>query len=210
MRPGHREREQETRDMARQRRRTQRASKAVHDGRTRATREAPSPSRGRLPLIGAIVGGVALVAVVAVVGLGALGGSGAPSPTAAAGATASGSPATGTVVQARGGHWTNITPDTLAAMMGSKDFTLLNVKTPYIGEIDGTDLYIPYDQLTARQAQLPADKSARIVVYCRTGNESAIAAQTLLDLGYTDIWNLDGGMTAWTASGRPLVQKART
>ena len=123
--------------------------------------------------------------------------------------TASGGSAGTTVVQANGGHWTNITPDTLAAMLPAKDFTLLNVKTPYMGEIAGTDLYIPYDQLAARSAALPRDKSAKITVYCRSGNESAIAAQTLLDLGYTNIDNLDGGMTAWTASGRQLVQLNR-
>ncbi len=122
--------------------------------------------------------------------------------------TATGGPG-GTVVQANGGHWTNITPDSLATMLGNKDFTLLNVKTPYIGEIAGTDLYIPYTDLTARAAQLPADKGARIVVYCRSGNESAIAAQTLINLGYTNIDNLDGGMNAWTASGRQLVQVNR-
>ena len=115
----------------------------------------------------------------------------------------------GTVVQAKGGHWTNITPDTLASMLEKKDFTLLNVKTPYIGEIAGTDLYIPYTDLTARATQLPADKGARIVVYCRSGTESAIAAQTLIDLGFTNIDNLDGGMNAWTSSGRPLVQLNR-
>jgi rhodanese-related sulfurtransferase len=115
----------------------------------------------------------------------------------------------GTVVQANGGQWTDITPDTLASMLGHKDFTLLNVKTPYIGEIAGTDLYIPYTDVAARAADLPADKSARIVVYCRTGHESAIAAQTLIDLGYTNIENLAGGMTAWTASGRQLVDLKR-
>ncbi len=125
------------------------------------------------------------------------------------GSTASGGSG-GMVVQANGGHWTNITPDSLAAMLEKKDFTLLNVKTPYIGEIAGTDLYIPYTDLTARAAQLPADKGAKIVVYCRSGNESAIAAQTMIDLGYTNIDNLDGGMTAWTASGRQLVQLNRT
>jgi rhodanese-related sulfurtransferase len=115
----------------------------------------------------------------------------------------------GTLVEANGGHWTNITPDTLAAMLLTKDFTLLNVKTPYMGEIAGTDLYIPYNQLAGRAAELPMDKSARITVYCRSGSESAIAAQTLIDLGYTNIDNLDGGMTAWTASGRQLVQLNR-
>lgn len=118
--------------------------------------------------------------------------------------------AEGTTVQARGGHWTNITADRLATMLGQKDFTLLNVKTPYSGEIARTDLYIPYDQLTARTVELPADKTAKVVVYCRTGHESAIAAQTLLDLGYSNIDNLDGGMTAWTAGGRQLVTLDRT
>jgi len=113
--------------------------------------------------------------------------------------------AEGTTVQANGGHWTNITPDRLATMLDHKDFTLLNVKTPYIGEISGTDLYIPYDHVGARAAELPADKHAKLVVYCRTGHESSIAAQTLIDLGYTNVDNLDGGMAAWTASGRQLV-----
>ncbi len=116
----------------------------------------------------------------------------------------------GTLVQANGGTWTNITPDTLAAKLERKDFTLLNVKTPYIGEIAGTDLYIPYTDLAAHASELPADRTAPIVVYCRSGAESAIASQALLDLGYTNIENLDGGMNAWTASGRRLVQVARS
>ncbi len=108
------------------------------------------------------------------------------------------------------GDYTNVTADRLADMLKNKDFTFVNVKTPYIGEIDDTDLYIPYDQLAARATELPADKSAKIVVYCRSGNESAIASQTLLQLGYTNIENLDGGMNAWQASGRSIVQKNRT
>ncbi len=148
------------------------------------------------------LGGAALVVAVAAIAI-ALGSGSNPA------ATQGGTPA-GSIVQATGGSWTSITADTLASMLEHKDFTLLNVKTPYVGEIAGTDLYIPYDQLQARASELPRDKSARIVVYCRTGHESAIAAQTLLDLGYTNIDNLDGGMTAWTASGRQLVQLNRS
>ena len=116
----------------------------------------------------------------------------------------------GTVVQASGGSWTNVSADQLASMLEQHSFTLLNVKTPYSGEIDGTDLYVPYDQLTARAAELLADKKAEIVVYCRSGHESAIAAQALIGLGYTNIYNLDGGMTAWIASGRQLITRDRT
>jgi len=177
--------------------------KAVSAARpgTAGGRPAGSASTRRLVLLGSGLV-VALIAVIA--GWALL--SGHPGT---GGSTASGGSG-GTVVQANGGHWTNITPDSLAAMLEKKDFTLLNVKTPYIGEIAGTDLYIPYTDLTARAAQLPADKGAKIVVYCRSGNESAIAAQTMIDLGYTNIDNLDGGMTAWTASGRQLVQLNRT
>ena len=61
----------------------------------------------------------------------------------------------GLVEQGNGGSWTNVSADTLAAMLAKKDFTFLNVKTPYIGEIEGTDLYIPYTDLTAKAATLP-------------------------------------------------------
>ena len=116
----------------------------------------------------------------------------------------------GMVIRANGGSWTNVTADRLASMLEQHNFTLLNVKTPYSGEIDGTDLYVPYDQLAARASDLPSNKEAEIVVYCRSGNESAIAVQTLIGLGYTNIYNLDGGMTAWVASGRQLVTRDRS
>ena len=164
-------------------------------------RAAPAATnRNRLYL--AIAGGaLALLAVIAI-GFVALRDGG--------GSNAALSLSTGeTIVQGQGGQWTNVTPNRLAQMIQSKDFTLVNVKTPYIGEIDGTDLYIPYDQLTARASDLPTTKSARILVYCRSGVESAQAAQALLNLGYTNVWNLDGGMNAWQASGRTLVQKNR-
>ena len=168
---------------------------------TGRTRSAAASRSGRRWLLLASGLAVALIAVVA--GWALLSGSTGSGSAATAGGS------DGTVIQATGGHWTNITPDTLASMLKQKDFTLLNVKTPYVGEIAGTDLYIPYDQVAARSTELPIDKSAKIVVYCRSGNESAIGAQTLVDLGYTNIDNLDGGMNAWTASGRSLVQLNR-
>jgi rhodanese-related sulfurtransferase len=40
----------------------------------------------------------------------------------------------------------------------------------------------------------PSDKNAKIVLYCRSRRMSAIAAEELVAQGYTNIWNLDGGM----------------
>lgn len=183
----------------------------------RSTRDAVASSPSKPPLMAdgrtrlALLVAVLVLAAAVVIGtdfvLGAISNAGGSAgPTAAPAAATS---QIGVVVPGNGGHWTNVTSDQLADMLAHKDFTLVNVKTPYIGEIDGTDLYIPYDQLAARASALPANKGARILVYCRSGAESAIAAQTLLDLGYTNVWNLDGGMSAWQASGRTLTQKSR-
>lgn len=144
-----------------------------------------------------LVGGLVAVALVVGVAYGSLAGGGIGSSA-------------GWVEQGNGGSWTNVDPNRLADMMTKKDFTLLNVKTPYIGEITGTDLYIPYTQLTARASELPADRNAKIVVYCRAGNESRVALQTLIDMGYTNLWNLDKGMESWAATGRQIIQKPRS
>ena len=41
------------------------------------------------------------------------------------------------------------------------------------------------------------DKEQIIIVYCASGVRSATAADTLVDLGYTNVYNLDGGLINW-------------
>jgi rhodanese-related sulfurtransferase len=102
---------------------------------------------------------------------------------------------------------TRISADELAQILaGPKDFTLVNVHIPFEGDLPKTDLSIPYDQIDARSSQLP-DKDAKIVLYCRSGRMSDIAARRLVELGYTYVYDLTGGMVAWEASGRPLVDR---
>lgn len=106
-----------------------------------------------------------------------------------------------------GGSYTDVSVEGLALLLEEKDFPLVNVHIPYEGEIEGTDQFIPFNEIEQNLDQLPADKEARIVLYCRSGSMSAQAAQTLVGLGYTDVWNLDGGMIAWENSGRPLLRQ---
>ena len=116
-------------------------------------------------------------------------------------------PATGANVQVEGGAYTDVTPAQLAAMLKKKDFFFVNVHIPYEGEIDPTDAQIPYDQTVQQLSQYPADKNAKIVLYCRSGRMSSIAAKELVKLGYTNVWNLDGGMAAWEQQGLPLKER---
>jgi len=149
--------------------------------------------RSRLVMFG-ILGGLAVV-------LAACGSSSASTDTAAVNLANETQ-----LVPVNGGNYTDVSATGLAAMLENKDFELVNVHIPYAGEIEQTDTFVPFDKVEQNIASFPADKSAKIVVYCRSGGMSAISAAELVRLGYTNVWNLDGGMNAWVASGQKLLQ----
>lgn len=115
----------------------------------------------------------------------------------------------GQMVETEAGFYVNVTPQELSSMLATKDFTLVNAYHRYEGEIEGTDLFIPYDEIAERVGELPAQRDSKIVLYCASGDSSVAAATTLVGLGYTNIWNLDGGMVAWVEAGYPLVDAQR-
>ncbi len=115
-------------------------------------------------------------------------------------------PVTGETVTVAGGSYKNITTNELNAMLKDKDFTFINVHIPFAGNIANTDLSIPYDQIEQSLSQLPSDKNAKIILYCSSGRMSAIAAEKLVELEYTNIWNLTGGMVDWKQAGYQIEQ----
>jgi rhodanese-related sulfurtransferase len=112
----------------------------------------------------------------------------------------------GQTVAVDGSAYTRVTPDELNTMLKNKDFVFVNVHIPFEGNIAGTDLSIAYNEITdpVNLAQLPADKNAKIVLYCRSGRMSQMAAEALVKLGYTNIWDLAGGMVDWERAGNEL------
>ena len=109
-------------------------------------------------------------------------------------------------VQDTGAPYEDISVETLADIMEERPgtFLLINTHIPYEGDIPGTDLSIPYNEISSYLDQLPADKDAEIVLYCRSDNMSRSAAEDLAQLGYTNLKNLDGGFNAWRDAGFPF------
>jgi len=97
-----------------------------------------------------------------------------------------------------------LTPAEMKVMLERKDFLFLNAHIPYEGEIDKTDASIPFDKVDQQIHLFPANKDAKIVLYCMSGRMSGIAADTLVRLGYTNVSHLEGGMIAWRKAGYAL------
>ncbi len=100
----------------------------------------------------------------------------------------------------------SLDPAAFAAAVTEQERVTVNVHVPYAGELAGTDLFLPYDRVETDAADLPADRSTPLAVYCLTGRMSAEAVADLRSLGYTDIVELAGGMRAWQQAGRPIQQ----
>lgn len=85
-----------------------------------------------------------------------------------------------------------------AKQLVQRGAVLLDVRTPQefaAGHIDGAR-NIPVQELEQKLSALPAQKSAPIVVYCRSGARSAKAASVLRNAGYTEVHDL-GAMSNW-------------
>jgi rhodanese-related sulfurtransferase len=103
-----------------------------------------------------------------------------------------------------------VSQDALLARQAKHDPTLLvlDVRSPEEfaqGHVPGA-VNIPQDQVALRLAEVPKDKD--VVMYCRSGRRTALAADLLSANGYTRLSHLEGDMNAWMEKGRPIQAKA--
>lgn len=101
----------------------------------------------------------------------------------------------------------SITPaEALRMQQTRNDLVFLDVRTPKersYGAIPGTRLVSIYD-LMKGTISLPKDKPVLLV--CAVGGRSYVAAQFMSRQGFQEVYNLSGGISAWTKAGLPLMQ----
>jgi len=97
-------------------------------------------------------------------------------------------------------------PDQAQALLQKPEVLLLDVRTEAEHRdrnIPGTDALIPVQELESRLKELEPHKGKPILVYCRSGNRSLVAAELLKKHGFQDVTDLEGGILAWSAKGLP-------
>jgi len=99
-----------------------------------------------------------------------------------------------------------ISSEALVSMMEARRdaFVLVNTHIPFEGNLPTTDFSVPYNEINQHLDLFPADKDAEIVLYCMSNRMALIAADDLVQAGYTNLKLLDGGMLAWQSAGQTL------
>lgn len=160
-------------------------------------------TRGRAALLAAPV----LALVLAGCGSGAAGtpdvGAGAAPATVGASTTA-GAPTTDGPVVPRPANGATLDVEEFATAITAPGTVVLDVRTPAEfadGHLEGAqnlDVSSPAFATTLEQL----DPDATYAVYCRSGSRSAAALEQMLGRGFTAVYHLDGGIGAWSATGR--------
>ena len=111
----------------------------------------------------------------------------------------------------------NLTPDQVEKEL-SGDAVLVDLREPEerasTGAIPGA-IHAPrgmlefYADPTSKYHMPEFEPNRRVILHCASGGRSALAADTLHQLGYSNVAHLDGGFTAWKAGGKPVEEVQR-
>lgn len=100
----------------------------------------------------------------------------------------------------------SLSPQEAKALIGNrKDSVLVDVRSPeelYEGSIPGS-LLLPFGELAKGAATLPAGRP--LLLICAVGGRSYVVGRYFSGKGYGEIYNLDGGISAWKDAGLPLL-----
>jgi adenylyltransferase/sulfurtransferase len=96
-----------------------------------------------------------------------------------------------------------IQPEEARALIDGGQVTVVDVREPWEYEKDhiaGAKL-IPLARIISNPAAIDTDN---VILVCEVGQRSGVAAEVAASLGYENLYNLEGGMTAWRSHGYPV------
>lgn len=108
----------------------------------------------------------------------------------------------------------NLTVEQVAAEMRNGGATLIDIREPgeleqgvIAGSVNAPRGMLEFVADPSSPYHRPEfDPARRTILHCASGGRSALAADTLRQMGYTNVAHLDGGFKAWTAAGQPVAK----
>jgi rhodanese-related sulfurtransferase len=97
--------------------------------------------------------------------------------------------------------------DIIQNNLNNPDFVIIDVRTPseyaegHIEKAVNIDYYSDNFELTLDQM----DKNRTYLVYCHSGNRSALAVNIMKEQGFREVYNMLGGFSAWQNAGLPYI-----
>lgn len=91
--------------------------------------------------------------------------------------------------------------------LATKEYQLIDIRTPeefnsgYIADAMNIDYY----SNTFLSELNKLDKSKKYLIYCRTGSRTGNAIKLMKEAGFTEVYDLKGGITLWQSSGEPII-----
>jgi len=102
-----------------------------------------------------------------------------------------------------------IEPEEVARKLKSdaEKVVLLDVREPFEREMAVIlpSIHIPMGEIPERSGEIPLDRD--VVVYCHSGSRSMVVAGFLASHGFKSVWNLAGGIDAWSVDVDPSVPR---
>jgi rhodanese-related sulfurtransferase len=101
-----------------------------------------------------------------------------------------------------------VDPVEFSEVIAQPGVIILDVRTPEefnAGHIENAiNINVADSNFTCEVSKL--DKNATVAVYCRSANRSGVATKEMAELGFTDMYDMQGGIIDWEAAGGPVVQ----
>ena len=99
-----------------------------------------------------------------------------------------------------------MTPEELVARKG--ELVVIDVRTPEefaSGHIEGALNINMFDENFKNQLEA-LDRTKAVSVYCKVGSRSARAAAVMREMGFEEVYDLEGGIRKWNSSGMEIVK----